>query len=47
MKIRPRIFAYRLAPDPECVQMCKLYCLLMVEDPLVFVLCIAGCYALC
>jgi hypothetical protein len=47
MKIRPRIIPYLKAPDPECFQMCKVYCLIFVEDPLALLLCIAGCAALC
>lgn len=47
MNIQPRITAYLKAPDPECFNLCKLYCLIMIVDPLALFLCIAGCIALC
>jgi len=47
VKIRPRIVAYLPNPDPECFQLCKLYCLLLIEDPLAAALCIVGCYYSC
>jgi len=47
VKIRPRITAYLIAPDPECFQLCKLYCLIFTIDPLALLLCVAGCAALC
>jgi hypothetical protein len=43
VKIRPRITPYLKAPDPECLQMCRLYCLLFIEDPLGLFLCVVGC----
>jgi len=48
MKIRPRITPYLMAPDPECLQLCRLYCILfVVADPLALFFCIVGCYQLC
>jgi len=47
VKIRPRVSSYLKAPDPECLQMCRLYCLLFIEDPLALFLCVVGCYQLC
>ena len=47
MKIRPRMTSYLKAPDPECLQMCRLYCLLFIEDPLALFLFVVGCIQLC
>jgi len=47
MKIRPRVISYIKAPDPECLQLCRLYCMLFIEDPLALGFCIFGCYQLC
>ena len=47
MKITPRVITYLKAPDPECFNLCKLYCLLFIEDPLALFLCIVGCISLC
>jgi hypothetical protein len=47
VKIRPRITPYLKAPDPECLQMYRLYRLLFIEDPLALFLCVVGCYQLC
>lgn len=48
MKIRPRIFSIiQGRVDPECFNLCRAYCFLLIEDPLALALCVLGCYYSC
>jgi hypothetical protein len=47
MKIRPRIRAEVIGTNMECLNACIKYCLLTIEDPIAYLLCVAGCWAVC